>query len=83
MLNNRDIYLMLVDVTDLVDNFELIQEAKNFVREIHDRRIRKTAAIGVSGIKKIIFSAINMVITPNKLPVAFDKNEEALEWLVS
>ncbi len=79
-LSTSENYLSLNNFTDVPVNNEYMDVVKKYGKEIFDARTTKNAAIGITGIKKILLSAYNIVVK-NKL-LAFDTKEEALEYLV-
>ncbi len=72
--------LVLTDVTDARFNQEVAARMKEFTA--HNKPfIRGSAVLGVTGLKKIIFDAINSFSGRNIR--AFDKKDEAIGWLQS
>lgn len=72
--------LILDDFRGNSGSSEFMQRAKQLGKEIFDKKTTKAAALGVTGIKKILLNAYNTLVK-NKL-VPFDTKEEALEYLV-
>ena len=71
--------LTLTNVTDMRFNEDVASRMKEFTA--HNKPYVRTAAVvGVAGIKKIIFGAVEM-FSRRKLHV-FDNINEAKEWLV-
>ena len=58
-----------------------MKKASEYGKEVFNERTSKNAAIGVSGIKKILLQAYNLVVKDKLLP--FNTKEEALEYLIS
>jgi len=79
-LRTSESYLSLNNFTGVSSNNEYMELVKKYGKEIFDARTIKNAAIGITGIKKILLSAYNLIVK-NKL-MAFDTREEALEYLV-
>ena len=55
--------------------------AKKIGAEVVTPRSLKNAALGITGVKKILLQAYNLVCGENAL-TPFDTEEEAKEWLV-
>lgn len=72
--------LLLVDVRNCELPDEVIEQFKITAQRIKDCR-KKTAVLGVTGIRKILLIAINKFSGIEAK--AFDREEEAKEWLVS
>ena len=71
---------ILTDVTDARFNTEVGARLKEFT--VHNKPfIRASAVVGVAGLKKIIFDAINAFSGRNIR--AFDNEREAVSWLRS
>jgi hypothetical protein len=70
--------LIFFDYTDAYGNEEAMAELKKLSKK-SDIYVKKGAASGITGIKKILANAINTFVkTPFKL---FDDKEKALAWL--
>jgi hypothetical protein len=70
--------LILTDVSDARFNTEVGNRLKEFTA--HNKPyVRASAVIGVSGLKKVIFDAINRFSGRNLR--AFDNKHEAISWL--
>jgi len=59
---------------------EYMNKAKQYAKEIFNARTAKNAALGVTGIKKILLMGHNAMIKDKIMP--FNTKEEALEYLV-
>jgi hypothetical protein len=74
---------IFVAVADFRGNFgssEFMKRATQLGKELLDNRTKKTAVLGVTGIKKILLNGYNAFVK-NKL-VPFDTKEEAFEYLI-
>jgi hypothetical protein len=74
---------MLITLNDFNGGFgskEFMKRATELGKELFNKRTHKTAAIGVTGMKKVLINSYNMFMT-NKLHI-FDTKEEALDFLV-
>ncbi|MBN1925640.1 MAG: hypothetical protein JW798_07390 [Prolixibacteraceae bacterium] len=58
---------------------EFMELAKKYSKEVFDVKTIKTASVGISGVKKILLAAFNMVAKYKIMN--FDNREEALEYL--
>ena len=58
-----------------------MKKANELGKEIFDSRTEKSAALGITGIRKILLQAYNSIMK-NKL-VPFDDKNEALDYLVN
>ncbi|MBN1926108.1 MAG: hypothetical protein JW798_09750 [Prolixibacteraceae bacterium] len=79
-LRTTENYLSLNNFTNVTVNNEYMEVVKKYGKEIFDARTTRNAAIGITGIKKVLLGAYNLIVK-NKL-IAFDTKEEALEYLV-
>ncbi len=79
-LNSNEMFLTINDFTGSFGSKEYMDEAKKIGKEVFDAKTLKTTILGITGIKKILLHAYNLVVK-NKL-VPFDTKEEALEYLV-
>lgn len=79
-LKTTESYLSLNNFTNVAVNNEYMEVVKKYGKEIFDARTTRNAAIGITGIKRVLLGAYNIVVK-NKL-LAFDTKEEALEYLV-
>jgi hypothetical protein len=79
-LKTDEMIISLNDFRDAYGSSEFMKKASELGKELFDKRTYKTAAIGVTGIKKILVNAYNAFMK-NKLYI-FNTREEALEWLV-
>ena len=79
-LKTDEMIISLNDFRDAYGSNEFMKRANQLGKELFDKRTLKTAAIGVTGIKKILVNAYN-VFVKNKVTL-FNTKEEALDWLV-
>lgn len=59
---------------------EYMKRANQYAKEFFNERTAKNAALGISGIKKILLHGYNTVVKDKIVP--FDTKEEALDYLV-
>ncbi len=83
MLSDPEIKLSLVDSTNAPIGREYMYELKKLIKEVIDKRIDKTAVIGVTGIKKLLFKAVASVVKNGNVPRACETKEEAIDFLVN
>jgi hypothetical protein len=57
-----------------------MNKANEYAKNIFNKRTAKNAAIGVSGIKKILLQSHNLIVKDKIFP--FDSKEQALDFLV-
>jgi hypothetical protein len=76
---NKTGILLLVDVTDCSFD-QTVVSAMHDIAKIIKPRIKKSAVIGVTGLKGIILKTINRVSDLGLVP--FKTREEALDWLI-
>jgi hypothetical protein len=69
---------LLLDVTNLSADKELVHIFKDSAKNRQDR-FSKVAAVGIEGMMKLFFRAINTFSNIGAKP--FDTREEALDWL--
>ncbi len=79
-LKTSEKLITLNDFTGAYGSSEFMKKASQLGKELFNSRTHKTAAIGVSGMKKILVNTYNAFMS-NKLYI-FDTKEEALEFLV-
>jgi len=72
--------IALNDFTGAASNNEYMELAKKYAKELFDAKTLRNACLGVTGIKKILLSAYNLVVKNKLMP--FDTKEEALEYLI-
>ncbi len=72
--------LTLSDFTGIHGNSEFMSAAKKASKDTFDHKVEKAAALGVTGLKKVLLTGYNM-IAKNKV-VPFDTKEQALDFLV-
>jgi hypothetical protein len=80
-MKTNEMIISLNDFRDAYGSNEFMKKANELGKELFDKRTIKTAAIGVTGIKKILVNAYN-VFVKNKIMI-FDTKEEALDWLAA
>jgi hypothetical protein len=73
--------IALNDFTGVSANNEYMDLAKKYAKELFDEKTHKNACLGVTGVRKILLSAYNLVVKNKLMP--FDTREEALEYLVN
>ncbi len=78
--NSNEMFLSVSDFTGTFGSKEYMDEAKKIGKEVFDDKTLKSALLGITGIKKILLNAYNLIVK-NKL-VPFDNKEDALEYLV-
>jgi hypothetical protein len=76
---NRSDILLLVDVTESPFDQTVVSSMHDIAKAIKPR-IKKSAVIGVTGLKGVVLKAVNRASTLGIEP--FKTREEALEWLV-
>ena len=72
--------LLLLDVRNSYSNKEII-EALNIASKRIKPLVKKSAVLGVTGVKKILLTVVNKVSDLGAKP--FNTEDEAKEWLVS
>jgi len=77
--NYEDI-LLLLDIRNSYSNMEII-EALNISSKRIKPFVKKSAVLGVTGVKKILLSVVNKISSLGAKP--FVSEEEAKEWLIS
>lgn len=75
-----DKVLILDDFRDSYGSDEFLNLAKELGNTILNQKALKNAALGITGVKKILLKTYNL-FTSNKVE-PFDSKEEALEYLV-
>ena len=73
-------YLAINDFTNTYGSEEFLSKAKELGPKVFDKRTIKSAVLGVTGIKKILLQAYNVVVKNKQVP--FNTKAEALEYLV-
>lgn len=83
----KEEYLKTTGELLTLNNFEgaygssaYMKKANEYGKEIFNERTCKNAALGVTGIKKILIQGYNMVVKDKLLP--FETKQEALDYLV-
>lgn len=78
---SQEKFIVLNDFSTAPVSNEFIELAKKCAKEVFDQKTIKSACIGITGIKKILLAAFNLIA---KYKIAFfDIKEEALDYLVS
>lgn len=72
--------LVMADFTDSFANDKYMDEVKKVGSAVLKAKIEKTATVGISGIKKILFKGY-ITVTGQKNVKLFDTQKEALDWL--
>ena len=72
--------LTLNDFSGAYGSTEYMKKANEYAKEIFNKRTAKNAAIGVTGIKKILLQSHNLLVKDKIVP--FNTKEEALDYLV-
>jgi hypothetical protein len=78
--NSNEKFIVLNDFSTAPVSNEFMDLAKVCAREVFDEKTIKSACIGITGIKKILLGAFNLV-AKYKI-AAFNSKEEALNYLV-
>lgn len=73
--------LVMADFTDSFANDKYMDEVKKVGSAVLKAKIEKTATVGITGIKKILFKGY-IAVTGQKNVKLFDTQKEALDWLV-
>jgi len=73
----------ILNIVDIRDSFGNKAAVNAFIKysKIIKHLLKKTAALGVTGVKKVLLNSINMVSSVGAR--AFKSDEEAKEWLIS
>ena len=72
--------LTLSDFTGVHGNPEFMSAAKKASRNTFDHKVEKAAAVGVTGLKKILLNGYNLIAKNKIMP--FDSREEAIDYLI-
>jgi hypothetical protein len=72
--------LVLSDFRNSKANAEFISYGKKLGKEVFAEKVKKSAAIGITGVQSILLQAYN-AFTKDKI-VPFATEEEAKEWLI-
>jgi hypothetical protein len=80
-LKTNEMILVLNDFREAYGSNEFMKRARELGKELFHDRTKKSAALGVVGIKKILVNAYN-VFAKNKINI-FNTKEEALDFLSS
>ena len=79
-LNTTGLLLTLNNFEGAYGSTEYMKKASEYGKSIFNKRTAKNAAIGVTGVKKILLNAYNLVVKDKIL--TFNTKEEALDFLV-
>jgi hypothetical protein len=79
-LKTNDMITSLNDFSGGFGSSEFMSRASQLGKELFNKRTHKTAAIGVTGLKRVLVNSYNIFMT-NKVQI-FDTKEQALEFLV-
>lgn len=79
-LKSDEQFLVLNDFSGGVISNEFMNKAREYGKELFDKRTPKTAALGITGMKKVLITSYNLIVK-NKLSI-FDSKYEALDFLV-
>ena len=74
--------LIFMDLTEALGSREFMAASKAARMRVYAEKTTKSAAIGVTGIKKVLLKGYN-AISKSRGVVPFDTKEQALEYLVS
>jgi hypothetical protein len=80
-LKTKGVWLTLHDFSNGFGNNEFMKKANQYAKEYFNTRPAKNAAIGVTGLKRILMQGYNLIVKDKIVP--FDTKEEALDYLVS
>jgi hypothetical protein len=80
-LKTNEKIIALNDFRDAYGSNEYMKRANQLAKELFDERTYKNAAIGVTGIKKILLNGYNVFVKHKIMP--FNTKEEALDWLAN
>lgn len=80
-LKTTGLLITLNDFTGAYGSSEYMKKANEYAKEVFNNKTAKNAAIGVTGIKKILLQAYNVVVK-DKLQT-FETKEEALNYLTT
>ena len=72
--------ILLANVSETHAGSDYMNEIKTYGQDIKKKKIEKTATLGVSGIKKVLFSAY--IAFTGQVNKAFDNETDAKEWLI-
>jgi hypothetical protein len=73
-------WLTLHDFSRGFGNAEFMKKANKYAKEIFNTRPARNAAIGVTGMKKVLMQGYNLIVSDKIIP--FDTKEDALNFLV-
>ena len=72
--------LSLVNIANTNAGPDYMAELKKYGKDIKKQKIEKTATLGITGIKKVLFTAY--IAFTGEVNKAFDSEAEAKEWLI-
>lgn len=72
-------WLTLHDLSNGYGSNEFMRRANQYAKDYYNTRPAKNAAIGVSGLKKVLLQGYNLVVKDKIVP--FNTMEEALNYL--
>ena len=78
-LKSNELLLTLNNFTGAYGSSEYMKKANQYAKEIFNNRTAKNAAIGITGIKKILLYGYNAIVKDKIM--AFDTEKEALDYL--
>ncbi len=81
LLTHPEIQSSVSDVSGVPIGSEVLREWKKMTKEVLNKRLTKTAVIGMHGLKTILFHSIAS-ITTNEIKT-FNTKEESLSWLAN
>lgn len=76
---SEGLMLTLNNFEDAYGSSEYMKKASQYGKEIFNKRTAKNAALGVTGIKKILLHGYNTIVKDKIVP--FNTMEEALDYL--
>jgi hypothetical protein len=79
-LASHDKFIVLNDFSNAPVSNEFMELAKKYAKEAFDDKTINSACVGITGIKKILLAAFN-IVAKHKIN-SFDKKEDALDFLV-
>jgi hypothetical protein len=78
---SNDSFLTLNDFTGNFGHDDFLKRAKELGPSVFDHKTKKSAIIGITGVKKILLQAYNKFVTNKQVP--FNTKQEALDYLAS
>ncbi len=77
--SSNEEFLALNDFTGANPSNEFVEHAKKY-KDLFDDKTKKTAVVGITGLKKLLLNGYNVFVKKKQVP--FNTKEEALEYLV-